>query len=52
MTDIQRDEIRRKLQEQKEASSASPAAAREALMKTGMYNADGTLKPAHGGKKA
>lgn len=51
MTQNQRDEIHRKLQQQKAASSASPEAARESLMRTGFYNPDGSLKAAHGGKK-
>jgi hypothetical protein len=51
MTDTQRDQIRRLLEKQSAASSASPAAARESLMRSGLYNDDGTLKVAYGGKK-
>jgi hypothetical protein len=51
MTDTQRDEIRRLLEKQKAVSSASSEAARESLMRSGLYNDDGSLKIAHGGKK-
>jgi hypothetical protein len=51
MTDTQRAEIQRLLERQRAASMASPQAARESLMRSGLYNADGSLKAAHGGKK-
>lgn len=52
MTDIQRAEIERLLKQQKAASLASREAARESLMRTGLYNPDGSLKAAHGGRKS
>ena len=51
MTDTQRDEIQRLLDRQREASLTSPEAARESLMRSGLYNPDGSLKAAYGGKK-
>lgn len=51
MTDVQRKEIRRLLEQQRAASMASPEAARESLMRSGLYNANGSLKAAYGGKK-
>jgi len=51
MTDTQRDEMFRVLREQREISLASAEAARESLMRTGLYNADGTLKAEYGGSR-
>jgi hypothetical protein len=54
MTDIQRAQIRRLLEEQTEKAASDPEAARASLMRSGFYNNDGSLKPAfgRGGKKA
>lgn len=43
--------LERALKDQLAASAASPAAARESLMRTGLYNLDGSLKAAHGGPR-
>jgi hypothetical protein len=50
MTDTQRAEIHRLLERQRETSLASAKAARRALMQTGLYNKDGTLKSEWGGE--
>ena len=51
MTDTQRAAMFRMLKEQRKVSLASAAAARESLMRTGLYNDDGTLKAEYGGKR-
>ena len=50
MTDTQRAEIHRLLERQRQTSLASAKAARKALMQTGLYNKDGTLKSEWGGE--
>jgi hypothetical protein len=51
MTDSQRAAILEAIKRQKMASGASKEAARESLMKSGLYNADGSLRAAYGGKR-
>jgi hypothetical protein len=51
MTDSQRAEIHRLLERQREAALANPQAARDSLMRSGLYNEDGSLKAAYGGKR-
>ena len=51
MTDTQREAIHRLLEQQREAALANPEAARDSLMRSGLYNEDGSLKAAYGGKR-
>ena len=51
MTDAQRAELSRLIERQRVASAADKDVARASLMRSGLYNADGSLKPEYGGKK-
>jgi len=51
MTDIDRKKISEMIEAQRKASIADKAVARESLMRSGLYNPDGTLKAVYGGKR-
>jgi len=51
MTKSQYAAISQIIAKQRVASSASKEAARESLLRSGLYNRDGSLKAAYGGKK-
>jgi hypothetical protein len=51
MTNAERAAISEMIQRQSMASKASKEAARQSLMRSGLYNEDGSLKAAYGGKR-
>jgi len=51
MTDIDREKIIKTIEAQRVASMADKNEARASLMRSGLYNEDGSLKAAYGGKK-
>ena len=51
MTEIDREKISRMIEAQRAASMADKNEARASLMRSGLYNADGSLKAVYGGKK-
>jgi hypothetical protein len=51
MTDAARDVLSRYIEEKRRAASSKDAAY-ASLMKSGLYNPDGSLKAAYGGKKS
>lgn len=51
MTDLDREKISKMIERQLIASLADKEVARESLMRSGLYNPDGTLKAAYGGKR-
>lgn len=51
MTEQQRQEIKRVLQEQSSRHTAHPEEARSFLLKTGIYTSDGKLAPEYDGNE-
>ncbi|CAN5232054.1 hypothetical protein BH11PSE2_BH11PSE2_21580 [soil metagenome] len=51
MTEARWTAISQMIQRQQVASKANKEAARESLMRSGLYNPDGSLKAAYGGAK-
>lgn len=51
MTKSDREAILEAMDRQRKAIAANPALARETLLRTGIYNKDGSLKSAYGGAK-
>jgi hypothetical protein len=51
MTELDREKISQMIERQLTASLADREVARQSLMRSGLYNPDGTLKAAYGGKR-